>query len=700
MSIRSKILKELEKKPRRAKELKERLGSDKKVQRALDELLEGQKIRRQGELYFAQGGKEAELLPCTMVKLSRTFGFAARQDGEGDVFIPGRGLLGAMPGDEVLVRLFEHPRVEGSQEGEVAAVVTPFDSFVGTVRQNEGRLVLEPDACPGLYIAIKKSADGGAQEGEKAAVVILERGSSHEEHRAGVAMRFGRAGEAKPCVKALLYEAGMSKQFPEKVRAEAQKLEGAEPSEAELAGRLDLRGLPIFTIDSDSTRDIDDAISLHSLPDGGYELGVHIADVSHYVRPGSELDAEAMRRGTSVYYGDSVVPMLPRQISNGICSLNPQKTRLAFSCLMRLDSEGRLLEHRFVKTVIHSRVKGVYAEIDLLLSGNTGRPEYAALAAKYEKVLPQFAAMQQLYAKRAALRLQRGALELETSEAKLEIDSEGRCVGVKKSLPGESAGMIEEFMLLANECAAKTARAARLPFVYRVHEAPDPERREKLTALLAACGVPYHFAGAAPTVQELGMVLKASLGTPAESVVHMGVLRSMSKARYDAAPLGHFGLALADYAHFTSPIRRYADLAVHRILSEYAAGMPAAEIARRCAAFADAAAREASTREQAAMRLERAAADRYKAEYMHKHLGEQAEGMVCGVTAHGIFVELDNTVEGMVPAEALSAGRLLLTEGVRLSDPLTGRSWALGDAVRVTVAGADVALGRVEFALA
>lgn len=196
------------------------------------------------------------------------------------------------------------------------------------------------------------------------------------------------------------------------------------------------------------------------------------------------------------------------------------------------------------------------------------------------------------------------------------------------------------------------------------------------------------------------MVLKASLGTPAESVVHMGVLRSMSKARYDAAPLGHFGLALADYAHFTSPIRRYADLAVHRILSEYAAGMPAAEIARRCAAFADAAAREASTREQAAMRLERAAADRYKAEYMHKHLGEQAEGMVCGVTAHGIFVELDNTVEGMVPAEALSAGRLLLTEGVRLSDPLTGRSWALGDAVRVTVAGADVALGRVEFALA
>lgn len=700
MSIRSKILKELEKKPRRAKELKERLGSDKKVQRALDELVEGRKIRQQGELYFARGNDQETLLPCTMVKLSRTFGFAARQDGEGDIFIPGRGLQGAMPGDEVLVRLFEHPRVEGSQEGEVAAVTVPCNGFVGTVCKEEGRLALEPDACPGLRLIIKKSADGGAQEGEKAAVVILERGACHEEHRVGVAMRFGRADEAKPCVKALLYAAGMSKQFPEKVRAEARVFEGAEPSEAELAGRLDLRGLPIFTIDSDSTRDIDDAVSLHSLPDGGYELGVHIADVSYYVRPGSELDAEAMRRGSSVYYGDSVVPMLPRQLSNGICSLNPQKTRLAFSCLMRLDAEGRLLEHRFVKTVIHSRVKGVYAEIDLLLAGDTARPEYTALAAKYEKVMPQFAAMQQLYAKRAALRAARGALELETSEAKLEIDSEGRCVGVKRSLPGKSAGMIEEFMLLANECAAQTARAARLPFVYRVHEAPDPERREKLTALLAACGVPYHFANAAPTVQELGAVLARSRGTPAEQVVHTGVLRSMSKARYDAAPLGHFGLALADYAHFTSPIRRYADLAVHRILSEYAAGTPAADIARRCGGFAGEAAKQASAREQAAMRLERAAADRYKAEYMRGRLGQQADGVVCGITAHGIFVELENTVEGMVPAEGLCTGRPLFTEGVRLSDPLTGRSWALGDAVRITVAGVDVALGRVEFSLA
>lgn len=700
MSIRSKILKELEKKPRRAKELREKLGNDKKVQRTLEELLSQNKIARQDGLYFAGstgGAGRAALLPCTIVKLARTFGFAARQDGEGDIFIPGRALLGAMPGDEVLVRLSEHPRVEGSLEGEVAAVTAPQDQFVGTVCKEDGRLFLEPDACPGLRLAIKKSADGGAREGEKAAVVILERGQSHEEHRAGVAMRFGMAQDAKPCVKALLYAAGMSKHFPEKVKAEARAFEGAEPSAEELAGRLDLRGLPIFTIDAASTRDIDDAISLHALPDGGYELGVHIADVSHYVRPGSELDAEAFRRGTSVYYGSSVVPMLPRQLSNGICSLNPDTTRLAFSCLMRLDAAGQLLEHRFVKTVIHSRVKGVYAEIDLLLSGQDGRPEYAPLAAKYEKVLPQLETMRRLYAARTALRRARGALELSTSEARLELDPEGRCIGVKRSVQGLSAGMIEEFMLLANECAARTARAARLPFVYRAHEAPDPERREKLAALLTACNIPHHFASGTPTVRELEAILEASRGTREERIIHTAVLRSMSKARYDAAPLGHFGLALADYAHFTSPIRRYADLAVHRVLAEHAAGIPAGETAHRYATAAPEAAKQASAREQAAMRVERAAADRYKAEYMHGRLGECYDGVISGLTVHGAFVELENTVEGFISAEHLAGGRLTLTEGVRLTDPLSGRSWAMGDPVRVKVAGADVALGRVDF---
>ena len=367
MSIRSKVLREIEKKPRRLKELKEKLGNDKKVQRAVEELLaKGRICQKQGAYFAVKSRMAEEALPCTLVKLGGSFAFAAQNAGGPDVFIPSRGLSGALPGDGVLVRLYEKPRVPGSLEGEVLAVTEPRQAFVGTVTEENGRLYLAPDECPSLRIQIKKSADGGAQNGDKAAVELLTRGADYAEHRAGVAMRFGSAGEAKQCVRALLYSAGLSRHFPEKVKAEARKL--AEPQAADLKKRTDLRHWPIFTIDSAQTKDIDDAISL-AVSEAGYELGVHIADVSHYVRPGSELNKEALRRGTSVYYADSVIPMLPRQLSNGLCSLNEGADRLAFSCLMQLDAKGQVKSFRFEKTVIRSRVKGVYSELNALLEG-------------------------------------------------------------------------------------------------------------------------------------------------------------------------------------------------------------------------------------------------------------------------------------------------------------------------------------------
>ena len=331
MGIKAKILKELQKKPRRLKELKAKLGNDKKVARAVDELVERNKVVCRKGVYAVPDPKTGNAVECTLVKLAGKFGFArpVQPDGQ-DIFIPGKYLMGAMPGDTLLVSLFEHPRVEGSSEGEVLAVVKENNRFTGTVETIEGRLALVPDACPHCPIYIKKSADGGARDGEKAAVEILERGDSHEDHRAGVAMRFGSAEEAKQCAKALLYGAGLSRHFPLKAKAEAKKYEGAAVGEKEAAGRRDYRGMPVFTIDSAETKDIDDAISLEKT-DTGYRLGVHIADVSHYVRPGSALDAEAFARGTSVYYADSVIPMLPRQLSNGICSLNEGADRLAFS---------------------------------------------------------------------------------------------------------------------------------------------------------------------------------------------------------------------------------------------------------------------------------------------------------------------------------------------------------------------------------
>lgn len=633
-------------------------------------------------------------IPCTLVKLAARFGFASRDDGEGDIFIPGRGLHGAMPKDKILVRLFDHPRVEGSSEGEVLEVTTPREVFAGTiVRNDDGRLAFEPDGCSGVKILLKNGGDAGAHLGDKVGARLVARGERHSDHRASVVERFGSSEQAQECAKAILYGREVRVEFPPEVIAQAAAYEGAVIDATEAANRMDLRGIPIFTIDSAETKDIDDAISLMKLKNGGYELGVHIADVSHYVLPGSELDKEALERATSIYYADKVIPMLPAQLSNGICSLNENEDRLAFSCLMELDETGNIHSYRFVKTVIRSRVKGVYKEINKLLESDAD----AALQQKYAEVIAQLPVMHELYEKRVQLRRARGAMEIESDEAKLVLDENGRCVDIVKRSRGVSECMIEEFMLLANQCAANAGRVHHLPFAYRIHEAPDAEKMAKLTATLKACGLNYHFKGEIPTQLELCALLDETRGQPFQIPIHTGVLRSMQKARYAPEPKGHFGLVLADYAHFTSPIRRYPDLAVHRILTDLLCGTPEKELIKNYAAYAAHACEQSSNQEVAAVRIERDVEDCYKAEYLHDHLGEEYDATISGVTARGVFVALDNSAEGFVPAAQLCKGAATLVEGVRLVDELSGRSWMLGDAIRVRVAAADVALGRVDF---
>lgn len=696
MSLQTKILKEIEKRPCRLKELKKRLGNDKKIQRTVEELVRrGMLCEKDGAFFLTRTGDADKAFPCRLVKLGRRFGFAARLDGEGDIFIPGRSLLGAMPGDQVLVRLFDHPRVAGSQEGEVVSVLEPHNTFVGEIVEAEGRLALKPDVSPDNLLYIKKSADGGARPGEKAAVEILERGDHHADHRARVAMRFGSADQAGHCIEALLYAAGLDRRFPEKVKAEARALEGAAVQPAQIRGRLDLRDKPIFTIDSASTKDIDDAVSIERIATG-YRLGVHIADVSEYVKPGTALDDEAFQRGTSVYFGESVLPMLPRQLSNGICSLNPREDRLAFSCMIELDGRGEIAHYAFAKTVIRSRVKGVYDEINALLAGKGN----AELADKYAQVTLQLPLLDELYRLRAARRKERGGLEIESDEAKIVLDKNGRCVDVICRERGRSEAIIEECMLLANQCAAKAARKAKAPFVYRVHEKPDADRLERLKTLLAACNVNVDFPPEGPSPRNFADLLDATRGTPLERAIHTGVLRCMAKACYETTPKGHFGLALEDYAHFTSPIRRYPDLAIHRILTDLIAGAGENALNERYKEFAQAAADQSSAREVLAMQTERSATSCYKAEYMQARLGQEFEGVVSGVAAHGVYVELPNTVEGMLRTAEICQGEPVLTDEVRVSDPLSGKSWALGDTVRVKVTRVDIALGNVDFALA
>ena len=701
MALREKLEHMIQNQPCTVKDMKAKFGgdrgADRKVMEALDQLIHDAVIcQRQGVFFTVRSGRAEKALLCKVVKLGKNFAFVMLDDGISDIFIPGRFTRGAMPGDEVLVEKFAHPRVEGSDEGEILAVLTEHNEMVGTARRIEGRLKFVPDDCPAISMQLMRDCEGGAKDGDKVAVEILQRGNRQEDHRVGVAMRFGSSDEAKRCAKALLYAKDIHTRFPDKVRDEAKKFEDMSISEADCKGRMDLRALPIFTIDSAETKDIDDAISLTRTSEGGFELGVHIADVSHYVTPGTELDNEAFNRATSVYYADQVVPMLPKSLSNGICSLNEKELRLAFSCLMRLDKDGNLTDYKFVKSVICSRVKGVYSEINALLAGTAD----ADIQAKYAEVADQLPAMKELYGHRARLRKERGCMDIESGEVKLILDENGHCIDVKKRTSGESESMIEEFMLLANQCAAHFARVKQIPFVYRVHEEPNAEKLERLHALLQACGINDHFAKEVPAPKELSAILEGVRGTPYEQIINTGMLRCMSKALYEEKPKGHYGLVLKDYAHFTSPIRRYPDLAIHRILTDLLQGTDKETMILRYTDFAQQASKQSSEREVVAMQIERKAEDYYKAEYARRHLGECYEGTISGVTQRGLFIELDNGVEGFVPASSLTPSGTNLTEGVRLSDPVSGKSWSLGDKMMITIVRADVNLGKIDFEVA
>lgn len=705
-TLEQKIIRAVGRRPHTAQQLQNNLqvpGAQLNI--VLNGLVAAGKLARQGGEFVPGHGPavaagtagataQADLVPCTLSKLSSRFGFAARDDGAGELFIPGRFLHGAMPGDGLLVRVL--PGAEGEKPtGEVVQLTKLQNRFAGTVRYDEDRhLCVEPDGCRDVLIVLQPGQGAGAEAGDKVGVELIARGEHHRDHRAAVRLRFGAADSAAHCAGALLYGRGFAAQFPPAVLAEAAAMPAAiDESEVRAGQRIDLRGVPVFTIDSAETKDIDDAVSILPLKEGGWELGVHIADVSHYVRPGTALDAEALDRATSVYYADQVLPMLPRELSNGICSLNEGEDRLAFSCLMRLDAEGRLCRYNFAKSVVRSRVKGVYKEVNLLLDGAND----PALVGKYAAVAGQLPAFRALFEKRIALRKARGGMELDSGESKLILDENGRCVDIICRPRGLAEQIVEECMLLANQCAGAAGRTSRVPFVYRVHETPPPEKLERLHAMLAAAGVTVRFAGPVPTQKELANLLESVKGQPNAAAVCAAVLRSLPRARYAPQPLGHYGLALRDYAHFTSPIRRYPDLAVHRILTDLLHGVRAERMVEDYSEFAAHAAARATQQEGRAAQLERDAEALYKAEYAHAHLGAEETGNISGVTPHGVFVQLANTLEGFVPAAQLCRGEAEVVDGVALHDPLTGRDWRLGDTMKVRIAGADVALGQVDF---
>lgn len=656
-----------------------------------------EKLKKQGQIIECPDGyisvENKKFILCSISKLATNFGFAKNLETEEEYFIPGRDLMGAMPDDKVLVKITGHSG--NSPEGEVIAIMKKeFTDLTGNIIWDRGMLKIVPDTLTKYALDIYNPKKLPIKEGDKVLAVISRRGRRHSEHECTILEIIGDSSKASVCAESVVVLNGLSMEFPEEVIKQAEFVNDESRIQTEAEGRLDLRHLPVFTIDGADTKDIDDAIHVEK-NENGFKLGVHIADVSHYVTPKSPLDNEAIKRGTSVYYANKVIPMLPKELSNGICSLNPDVDRLAFSCLMDIDKNGEIKSYRFEKTVIRSRVKGVYDELNQIYAGELTEE----LKQKYEQVLPCLDGIKELAEILNKKKISRGTPELDTTESKLIIDENDVCIGVKARERGLTQEFIEDFMLSANECAAKFGMKHEIPFVYRVHESPSPERIEDLKNTLALMNIQCNFSEEVKQ-GELAELLKKVEDTDQKSLVNNMVLRSMAKAKYSVEPLGHYGLALADYAHFTSPIRRYADLSIHRIMSEIIQNHDKQETARKYNKFSYAAADAATKTELVAIKVERTAEDCYKAEYMNGHIGEEFDAVISSVTDFGMFAQLENTCEGLIHVDNLPMGYYVCNNHIELINQTLNKKWKVGQKIRIKVLGANVSMGNVDFELA
>lgn len=637
----------------------------------------------------------AKLIPvgedveATLVSLSKNFGFARPDGGGDDIFIHGSALQGALVGDRIIVG--DIRKDDRGPSGRVRRIVEHKPAqTTGTVSITDEGIELIPDNAIRYNLRMRERDLNGAKNGDKV-MASLEQDYRGDWAYASVKKVFGSGRTARVCADAIVEQYGIPHVFPQEVLDEAERV-GNEPiSDEEYAKRLDLRGEPIFTIDSKDAKDLDDAISVKRT-DFGYTLGVHIADVSHYVKEGSAIDEEAINRGTSVYFADRVIPMLPEVLSNGACSLNAGTDKLAFSALIELDKEGHITKYDFKKTIINSKVRGVYSEVNEILDGTASEE----ILNKYAPVMESLMSAKELADILKANSAARGTMELDSGESKFILDENGICIDIMPRVSGEAEQLIEQMMVTANIAAAKFSLDHKLPFLYRVHGTPDPKRVEELVTLLQLVGVPCkEIVKPNPETQDFAAILDRVRGLPCETLVSQRLLRTMEKARYSTEETGHFGLALSDYSHYTSPIRRYPDTSIHRVLSAFVEGMPTEEVRRRYAQFCETSATESSRNEIRALIAERDAEDCYMAEYMSQHIGEHFEGTVSGVTMRGVFVRLENSVEGFVSLDAFEDEDFVYDGLITQRSPK--RELTIGTPLPIIVASAYVATGKVDF---
>lgn len=626
---------------------------------------------------------------------SQGFGFVTRDDGGEDVFIGAKQMASALHRDRVSVRLFATRQGE-RPEGEVTGILDRGrDRIVGTFRWGRKYAYAVPDDIKiQTDVILPDPEESGAEEGQKVVVVIDRWPSPHQNPEGHITHVLGHPGDPGVDILSIVHGFSLDPEFPEEVEGEARALGRGVPPE-EYRRRLDCRDWLIFTIDPVDARDFDDAVSLRTLENGHLELGVHIADVSHYVAPGGAIDREAEERGTSVYLVDRVIPMLPEHLSNNLCSLVQGEEKLCYSVLMELTPSGSLVGHSLHESIIRSSRRLTYEEAQALIN-----------AAGEDPISQQLVRMGELAEALIRRRDQRGSIDFESQEVQVVLDERGHPTELRRRERLASHRLIEEFMLLANETVARHVGVEMAaegieapPFVYRIHEKPDRDDVADLLKLLANFGIvqtapkritPHYF-------QKLGSVIRRH---PAAVVLQDAMLRTMMKARYSTENLGHFGLAYSHYTHFTSPIRRYPDLLVHRLLKAYTSGASAGEIAPLTERL-DEQCREASENEVRAAEAERASIKLKQIEYMEGHLGEEHAGFISRIVPFGLFVTLPELlIDGLVHISDLGDDYYLREpSGYRLVGQHTGRAYALGDKVRVRISRVDRNERLVDFVL-
>jgi len=622
--------------------------------------------------------------------------------GSGSVLISQRMMGTALNGDKVKISVFAHPgplkdykaRPQDMPEGEIIEIVERSRlPIVGIFEKSKNFFFVIPDNRKnGRDIYIPKGKTGGARPGDKVVAQIDSWESSSPNPEGTVLEVLGESGEVRAEMSAVAREFMLPTKFPKEVISEAEKITASIPKE-EYSNRLDLRKATCFTVDPEDAKDFDDAVSLDPLSDGNLRLGVHIADVSHFVREGSAIDTEALKRGTSVYLADEVIPMLPEKLSSNLCSLRPRTDRLTYSVLMTVTPKGALQDYQIAKSVIHSKRRFTYEEVQKIIE--TGKGEFSS-------TIGQMHALSRTLLKK---RMKEGSIDFESAETKFRFDETGKPSEIIKKERLDAHRLIEEFMLLANQVVAKHIGVVKKesnprPFIYRVHEPPSPERLTDLASFVEHLGYSLKIGGGVLS-RAIQKLLDEVKGKEEENVINEVAIRSMAKAVYSEKNTGHFGLGFRYYTHFTSPIRRYPDLVVHRLLVEHSEKMPR-ERMQRLTGLLPEVCRQSSERERIAMEAERASVKVMQVEYMKRHLGDEFHAIISGVSNYGIFIELaDLLVEGLVRVRDMEDDFYVYDEKkYALTGRHTKKRYRLGDKVTVKVVRVDPVERQIDFLLA